>query len=174
MGEDPTREGLIKTPDRVAKAWLAFTEGYQQELGTILNGAIFDEGGVGEVVLVKDITFYSMCEHHMVPFYGKCHVGYIASGKVVGLSKLVRIVEMYSRRLQVQERLTRQIAAAVMEALNPLGVAVTMSGTHMCMCSRGVRNSSASTTTNCMLGVYKTDLNLRNEFYALSKLDARL
>eukprot|EP00658_Telonema_sp_P-2_P009017 TRINITY_DN13412_c0_g3_i1.p1 TRINITY_DN13412_c0_g3~~TRINITY_DN13412_c0_g3_i1.p1 ORF type:complete len:582 (-),score=153.35 TRINITY_DN13412_c0_g3_i1:100-1845(-) len=165
LGEDTSRPGLRKTPDRVAKAWLAFTEGYHQNLGVLVNDALFDEGREGEVVLVKDITFYSMCEHHMVPFFGKANVAYIASGKVIGLSKLVRIVEMFAKRLQVQERLTRQVAAAVEEALEPLGVAVSMTGVHMCMCSRGVRNSSASTTTSCMHGLYKTDVNLRNEFY---------
>jgi len=168
LGEDPCRQGLRKTPARVAKAWRAFTEGYHEDLHTIVNGALFDEGREGEVVLVRDITFYSMCEHHMVPFYGKCHVAYMSKSKVVGLSKIVRIVEMFSRRLQVQERLTRQIAAAVQEILEPMGVAVMMSGVHMCMCSRGVRNSSASTTTNCMHGVYKTDPNLRNEFMGLA------
>ena len=163
LGEDPSREGLMKTPLRAAKAMEFLTSGYHQNVDNILNGAIFDED-YDEMVIVKEIEFYSLCEHHILPFWGKCHVGYLPRNRIVGLSKIPRIVDMFSRRLQVQERLTREIAEALETALDPRGVAVVMEGQHLCMMARGVEKQAPRMTTNVMRGAFREDSSTRAEF----------
>ncbi|MFN8509520.1 MAG: GTP cyclohydrolase I FolE [Deinococcaceae bacterium] len=163
IGENPNREGLLKTPDRVAKAWQYMTGGYTQNLFEVANDAVFAAEGSGMVV-IKDIEFYSMCEHHLLPFFGRVHVGYIPNQKILGLSKFARIADMFSRRLQVQERITTQIAEAIHELLEPQGVAVVLEGIHLCMAMRGVQKQQSSTTTSCMLGVFRDDSRTRSEF----------
>jgi GTP cyclohydrolase I len=168
IGEDPHREGLLKTPDRVARMFDELTAGYQVDPVKLINGAIF-EVDYDEMVLVKDIEFYSMCEHHMLPFFVRAHVAYIPNGKVIGLSKIPRIVEMYARRLQVQERMTSQIANLLDETLHPRGVAVVLEGSHMCAMMRGVKKSQANMTTQTLLGEFKLDAARRTEFFTQLK-----
>jgi GTP cyclohydrolase I len=169
IGENPNREGLINTPKRVAEAYEFLTRGYHQEIEEVLNDAIFTEK-YDEMVLVKDIDFYSMCEHHMLPIYGKVHVAYIPNGKIVGLSKIPRIVDVFARRLQVQERMTQQIAETLDKYLQPIGVAVVTEGYHMCMMMRGVEKQNSSATTSAMYGVFKDDAKTRAEFLNLISL----
>ena len=166
LGEDPEREGLIKTPERVAKAMSFVTKGYTQDPIEIINSAIFREE-YQQMVLVKDIELFSMCEHHMMPFVGKAHVAYIPNGRITGLSKIARVVECYSRRLQVQERLTVQIRDCIQEALNPLGVAVVIEASHMCMQMRGVESQQSATTTSAFTGIFLKDHRTREEFMNL-------
>lgn len=168
LGEDPEREGLVKTPERVAKSLQFLTQGYTQNGTEIIHKAIFDEE-YQQMVLVKDIELYSMCEHHMLPFIGKAHVAYIPNGKITGLSKIARIVDTFARRLQVQERLTVQIRDCIQEALNPIGVAVVIEANHTCMQIRGVEKSNALTTTSAFSGVFLKDARTRNEFLNLIK-----
>ena len=165
IGEDPNRQGLIKTPDRVSRMYQELTSGYHTDPVKLINGALFDVD-YDEMVLVKDIEFYSLCEHHMLPFFGQAHVAYIPNGKVIGLSKIPRVVEMFARRLQVQERMTGQIAQFLMDVLDAKGVAVIAQGSHMCSMMRGVKKPDASMTTTSMLGVFKEDRELRAEFLA--------
>ena len=166
LGEDPSREGLLKTPERVAKALQFTAKGYQEDGIEIIRQAIFDEK-YQQMVLVKDIELYSTCEHHMMPFIGKCHVAYIPNGKITGLSKIARVVETYARRLQVQERLTVQIRDCIQEALHPLGVAVVIEANHTCMQIRGVQKSNAVTTTSAFSGIFLSSSRTRNEFLNL-------
>jgi GTP cyclohydrolase I len=170
IGEDPARDGLLRTPERMEKAMAFLTRGYQQTVDDVLHGALFDVD-YDEMVIVKDIEFYSLCEHHLLPFYGKAHVAYLPHKKVVGLSKVARIVDLFARRLQVQERLTQQIAEAINDAVHPQGVGVVLDGQHLCMMMRGVEKQGSQTVTSSMLGVFKTQQQTRVEF--LSLIDAR-
>ena len=170
IGEDYTRQGLIKTPKRVAESWKFLSQGYHQNLNEIINEAIFDESA-RDMIIVKDIEFYSLCEHHLIPFYGKAHVGYIPNGKIIGLSKIPRIIDFYSRRLQVQERLTNQIATCIQDLLNPKGVAVIMEGRHFCMLMRGVQKQNSIASTSSMLGAFKDQSTTRNEFLKLVEIN---
>ncbi len=166
LGEDPKREGLLRTPNRVAKAYFELTRGYNANLDAIINKAIFKEN-YNEMVVVKDIRFYSLCEHHMLPFFGKAHVAYIPKGKIVGLSKIPKIVEIFASRLQVQERLTQQIAELLKEKLQPMGVGVIMEARHLCMEMRGVESVDSPTVTSAMLGSFRTDARTRKEFLSI-------
>jgi GTP cyclohydrolase I len=166
LGEDPSREGLVKTPSRVAKALTFLTEGYNQDPKEILNQALFTTSN-DEMVLVRDIEFYSMCEHHILPIIGRVHVAYIPDGKVVGLSKIPRIVNVYARRLQIQEQMTEQIADAILETIKPKGVAVVVQARHMCMEMRGVQKINSTTVSSALRGLFKSDERTRNEFYSL-------
>jgi len=168
IGEDPSREGLERTPARVAKTYRDLTAGYAQNVHDLLNGALFTEA-YDEMVVVKDIDFYSLCEHHLLPFFGKCHIAYMPSKKIVGLSKMPRLVEMFSRRLQVQERLTTQIAQTIDEVLQPRGVAVVMEALHMCMLMRGVEKQNSKAVTSAMLGAFRDNAETRAEFMELIK-----
>lgn len=163
VGEDPNREGLQRTPQRVSKAWNYLTQGYTQTLADVVGEGVFAAEG-SEMVIVKDIEFYSMCEHHMLPFYGRAHIAYIPQDRILGLSKFARIIDLYSRRLQVQERITTQVADAVEELLAPQGVAVLMEGVHLCMAMRGVEKQNSSTTTSAMRGLFRHDARTRAEF----------
>lgn len=163
LGEDPGRQGLLNTPLRAAKAMQFLTSGYHQDIDKLLNNAVFDED-YDEMVIVKDIEFYSLCEHHILPFWGRCHVGYIPRKRIIGLSKIPRIVDMFSRRLQVQERLTREIAEALENTLDPQGVAVVMEGQHLCMMARGVEKQAPKMTTNVMRGIFRANDSTRSEF----------
>jgi GTP cyclohydrolase I len=166
LGENPERDGLLDTPSRVAESLRYLTEGYAADPATIVGDALFALDGYDDMVVVKDITFFSLCEHHLLPFFGRAHIGYVPDGKVVGLSKLPRLVDAYSRRLQVQERMTREIAEAINTAVNPRGVGVVVEGRHLCMEMRGVEKESSQTVTSCMLGVFRTDQRTRAEFLA--------
>ena len=166
IGENPEREGLLKTPSRVAKAWEFFSLGYGQKLDEIVNDAIFKEDAK-DMVIVRDIEFFSLCEHHLIPFFGKAHVGYIPDGRVIGLSKIPRIIDMFARRLQVQERLTGQIADSIDSVLTPKGVAVVMEGQHMCMQMRGVEKQSSYTSTSAMHGKFRSSAETRAEFLSI-------
>ena len=170
LGEDPSREGLLNSPKRVAKAWEFLTKGYNENLDELINNAIF-EGESKDMVIVKNIEFYSLCEHHMIPFYGKAHIGYIPDGKIIGLSKLARITDLFSQRLQVQERLTNQIAQCLQEVLNPRGVAVVLEGKHFCMLSRGVQKQNSIATSSSMLGIFREKESTRNEFLKLIEMN---
>jgi GTP cyclohydrolase I len=169
IGEDPNREGLLKTPVRVEKALKFLTSGYAADIDEVLNDALFTVD-YSEMVIVKDIDFYSLCEHHLLPFYGKCHIAYIPSTRVIGLSKIPRLVDVFSRRLQIQERLTNQIADTIREKIAPLGVAVVMEATHLCMSMRGVEKQNSIALTSAMLGAFRTNARTRIEFLELIKL----
>ena len=166
LGEDPSREGLQRTPARVEKSMRFLTSGYSADLDQLLNDALFTVD-YSEMVIVKDIDFYSLCEHHLLPFFGKCHVAYVPRTRVIGLSKIPRIVDVFSRRLQVQERLTNEIAETIREKIDPLGVGVIMQGTHLCMAMRGVEKQNSCTVTSAMLGTFRSDARTRSEFLQL-------
>jgi GTP cyclohydrolase I len=168
LGEDPGRPGLKATPERVESSLRFLTEGYRTNLDEIVNGAIFEED-YDEIIMLKDIELFSLCEHHMLPFYGKCHVGYLPKGRLIGLSKIPRVVDMFARRLQLQERLTTQIATTLNDLLKPMGVAVVIEAYHLCMAMRGVEKQHAFATTSCMLGAFRTHRETRQEFIDLLK-----
>jgi GTP cyclohydrolase I len=168
LGEDPSREGLIRTPTRVEKALKFLTSGYDADIDEVLNGALFTVD-YSEMVIVRDIDFYSLCEHHLLPFFGRCHVAYIPNGRVIGLSKIPRLVEIFARRLQLQERMTNQIAETIRTKINPLGVAVVCEGTHLCMAMRGVEKQNSYTITSAMLGAFRDNARTRMEFLELLK-----
>ena len=169
LGEDPSREGLRDTPKRVEKSLQFLTSGYSADVDSVLNNALFTVD-YNEMVIVKDIDFYSLCEHHLLPFFGKCHVAYIPNGRVIGLSKIPRLVDIFARRLQLQERLTNQIAHTILDKIQPLGVAVVVEGTHLCMAMRGVEKQNSYTITSAMLGAFRDQQRTRMEFLELLKL----
>jgi GTP cyclohydrolase I len=169
VGEDPTRNGLVKTPDRAAQAMQFMTQGYDQTVTEVLGDAVYEEDADG-IVIVRNVEFYSLCEHHLLPFFGKCHVGYLPNKRIIGLSKIPRLVDMYARRLQVQERLTRQVAQALEEAIAPHGVAVVMEAAHMCMMVRGVEKQHSSTVSSCVLGAFRDSPTTRKEFFDMLQL----
>jgi GTP cyclohydrolase IA len=169
IGEDPNREGLVRTPLRVAKAMDFLTSGYSTSLEEVVNGAIFDAEGASEMVVVRDVEYYSMCEHHMLPFFGKATVAYLPKGKIIGLSKIARLIDVFARRLQVQERLTNQVADAMVEILDPHGVGVVMEGKHLCMMMRGVQKQESNMVTSSMRGTFRSDARTRSEFLELSR-----
>ena len=173
VGEDPSREGLVKTPRRVETAMRFLTSGYRADIDAVLNGALFSVD-YNEMVIVRDIDFYSLCEHHLLPFFGKCHVAYIPNGRVIGLSKIPRLVDIFARRLQLQERMTSQIAETITEKINPLGVAVVCEGTHLCMAMRGVEKQNSYTVTSAMLGAFRDNARTRMEFLELIRHRAGL
>ena len=166
IGEDPARDGLLDTPERMEKSMAFLTRGYALDIKTVLHEALFDVA-YDEMVIVKDIEFFSLCEHHLLPFFGKAHIAYVPNGKVIGLSKIPRVVDVFARRLQVQERLTTQVADAISEAIEPQGVAVILEAQHLCMMMRGVEKQHSATVTSAMRGVFKTQLQTRNEFLSL-------
>ena len=168
IGEDPNREGLLRTPTRAANAFEFLTNGYRQSLDDVVNGAIF-ESDASEIILVKDIELYSLCEHHLLPFIGRAHVAYIPNGKVIGLSKVARLVDVFARRLQIQENLTVQIADALMKTLRPAGVGIVVEAKHLCMMMRGVEKQNSVMKTSCLLGTFKEDARTRSEFLSLLK-----
>ena len=172
IGENTSREGLLKTPHRVAKSWDFLTDGYKKDVKKLVNDAIFNED-YDEMVLVKDIEYFSLCEHHLLPFFGHVHVAYIPSGKIIGLSKIPRMVDLFARRLQVQERLTQEITQTIEKVLKPKGVAVVIEGQHMCMQMRGVQKTSAYMTTSHMVGIFRKDAKTRKEFLDLIDLNKR-
>ena len=169
LGEDPTREGLLDTPKRVEKAYRFLTSGYDADIDEVLNNALFTVD-YSEMVIVKDVDFYSLCEHHLLPFFGKCHVAYIPTTKVIGLSKIPRLIDVFARRLQVQERLTNQIAQTISEKISPMGVAVVVEATHLCMSMRGVEKQNSFAVTSAMLGAFRSNARTRMEFLELIKL----
>jgi len=172
IGENPNREGLLNTPHRVAKTWDYLSKGYKQDISTLINNAVFKEE-YDQMVLVKDIEFYSMCEHHLLPFFGYAHVAYIPNGKIIGLSKIPRILDMFARRLQVQERMTQEVADMLNETLNPKGVAVILEAQHMCMQMRGVEKKNSYMSTSAMHGIFRDDDKTRKEFLDIVKLEKK-
>ena len=168
LGEDPDRAGLVRTPQRVATSLAWLTRGYEMDVQHVVGGALFDAEGASNMVMVRDIELYSLCEHHMLPFFGKAHIAYIPNGKIVGLSKLPRLVEVFARRLQVQERLTEQIAGAIEDALHPMGVGVVIEAYHLCMMMRGVEKQNSKTITSAVRGSFRTDQRTREEFLTLA------
>jgi GTP cyclohydrolase I len=166
IGEDPSREGLLKTPQRAAEAMRYLTQGYKQEVADVLNDAIYEEPGE-DMVIIRDIEFFSLCEHHLLPFFGKVHIGYLPAGKIIGISKLARLVDMFARRLQVQERMTLQIGSALMQSLQPTGVGVVVEARHLCMMARGVQKQNSKVTTSEMIGTFREDRRTRQEFLNL-------
>ena len=172
LGEDPDREGLLRTPERTAEAWAFLTRGYGQDVQAIARSALF-EVEANHMVIVKDIEIYSLCEHHLLPFYGRCHIGYIPKGKVIGVSKLARVADAYARRLQIQERLTNQIARVLMDTLHPEGVGVVIEARHLCMMMRGVEKQNSCMVTSAMLGSFHDSIATRNEFLQLAEHEVR-